>query len=66
MFPPLLLQIKVCLGLFFSFFRNYIFIEEAFCAPVSVCVYHSFVITRLNSDSLLMALVHPPVEKSQF
>lgn len=40
--------------------------EDTFCAPVSVRVYHSFVITRLNSGPLLMALVHPPVEKSQF
>lgn len=43
-----------------------IFIKAFFCVRASVCAFHFIVITRLNSDPLLMALVHPLVEKSQF
>ena len=63
-----MLNLRICRFRSASCFFPHWYCGRFLCTSlyVHVCVRDSFVITRLNSDPLLVALEHPPVEKSQF
>lgn len=60
--------VKIPCSLDFMFFVFFLLpkVSLSHSSRAPVCVFHFFVITHLNPDPLLVALVHPPVEKSQF